>query len=258
MVGSIPRHGDGLPVRRAASGHPGLETFAGEWHHTCRVAARRRRLHRQARRRDRHGLVGHAGRSPSWSPLRPRTSTSSSAPPTSACRRATGRSSPRCCARAQGAIPRAAARRRASRPRRSPSSGAGKSALEAAGGGSHRRRTRSAGSAAAGMPCPLQRTPTCSSTRRRTTRRRFRAREDPRARFDDPAIAELLTPRGFPLGASDSAQDDGLLRDVQPRRRHARRPARHADRGDHDDRDAAGRRHGTSSTRSCSRPGSTR
>ena len=68
-VGGAHRHGDASPrgFLLCATGClsavnlpdiPGLENFAGEVYHTGALAARGRRLHRQARRRHRHRVLG--------------------------------------------------------------------------------------------------------------------------------------------------------------------------------------------------------
>ena len=88
--------------------------------------------------------------------------------------------------------------------------------------------------------------------------RRLRAREDPRDGPGPATVAELLVPRGLPHRREAPVSDDGLLRDVQPRQRHARRRALRADRGDHAHRRAHDRGASTSSTRSSSPPASTR
>ena len=81
--------------------------------------------------------------------------------------------------------------------------------------------------------------------------------QDPRDGRRIRDTAELLCPKGYPYGAKrppiDTDYYETFNRDNVTPRRHQR----DAHRGDHPDRLAHGRRPSTSSTSSCSRPGST-
>ncbi len=104
------RDGDRLPVGAEGARHRRRRPLRGRGVLHRPVAARGRRLHRQARRRDRHRLVGHPV-DPDHRRRRPTSSPCSSARRTSRCRPATARS------------PTPSATAVAGRPRRLPRSG---------------------------------------------------------------------------------------------------------------------------------------
>ncbi len=113
----VPDHGHRLPVgapRRRRC--PGVGPLPGPDLPHRALAARGRRLHRQAGRGHRHRLAPASSRSRS-SPSRPPTSPSSSAPRTSACRPATGR-----CRRGRGRDDEGPATASGARPSARPAS----------------------------------------------------------------------------------------------------------------------------------------
>ena len=206
---------------------PGRDTFEGDDVPHRPVAARGRRLHRQARRRDRHRLVGH--------PVDPdHRGAGAAAHRVPAHRELLGArrepaARPGGDARDQGRL------RRRSAPRTASSPTAIGSRLPIARGVGARGRSRRAGAdlreragsrAACRSSAPSS---TCSSTRTRTTPRpsscaqKIREhREGPGGRR--PAVAE----DGDRLQAP--VRRHRLLRDVQPPERRARRRERDADR----------------------------
>ena len=238
---------------------PGLERFAGELLPHRRWPHERRRLHRQARRRDRHRLVGH--------PVDP------------ADRRA-GRAADRVPAHAE--LQRAGAERARSAPRRAASA---KATLRRATAASARTTT-------AGNPCELARaerrwdaTPEererefeerwarggfglhaahfndllLRHRRRTSTARRVRARQDPRDASTTRRSPSSCAADDHPFGTKRLCVDTDYYETFNRAERHARRhPQRRRSRrsrraGLRDDGDAS-----TSSTRSCSPPASTR
>ena len=100
--------------------------------------------------------------------------------------------------------------------------------------------------------------PTCSPTRRPTTPPPSSSASKIRAIVRDPAVAEIARAQGLSARHQADVRRHRLLRDVQPRQRHAGRPPRDADRGDHARRACARPRPpSTSSTASSSPPAST-
>ena len=236
----------------------GSTTFEGDWYHTGALAARGRRLHRQARRRHRHRLVRHpgdpadrrAGRAPDRLPAhaelqhpgaqRARWTRSTSA-----------RSRPTTPSAAQQARDVA----RSGIAARPPNDAL---ALEVTPR-SAQRELRGALAGAAASTCSSARSPTCSSTREANETAAEFVRDKIREIVQDPAIAELLVPDGPPVRHQAALRRHRLLRDVQPRQRHARRrPASTPIEAITPTGIRTRRRASTSSTSSSSPPASTR
>ena len=248
-------HGDRVPVVGQHPRLPGPRHVRGRDVPHRPLAARGRRLHRQARRRDRHRLVGdpvdpahrRAGRAAVRVPAhrellgagaqrtaRPDDERARSRPTTRRSARATARCSSR-----------------SARARR---------CNEAFGARDGRRRSASVRSRSGGSTAGSRssaRSATCWSTPRPTSTRPSSCAARSARSCDDPEVAELLSPKTV-IGCKRLCVDTGYFETFNRPQRHARRREHDADRRDH----AAGaprrRRASTSSTASCSRPASTR
>ena len=131
------------------------------------------------------------------------------------------------------------------------------SALEVARGGARARRTRRRWEQG-GLALRSRLTPICSSTSAANdTAAEFVRAQDPRASSATRRSPSCSAPTDHPLGTKRLCVDTDYYDDLQPRQRHARRPAHDADRGDHARRACAPRTPSTRSTRSCSPPAST-
>ena len=169
----------------------GLDEFEGEWFHTARWPDGGGRLHRP-----RVAVIGTGSTAiqaiPADRASRRRSSTCSSARPTTACRPRTGRSPRRssarsrrdyasaagCAEQSDAGVPFPAADQgRLSRSRRPSASGC----------------TRRAGAVAASTRCPT-RSPTSSRARRPTAPRRSSRAQKIREIVRDPEVAEALCP----------------------------------------------------------------
>ena len=193
----------------------GLETLPGPVVPHRPVAARGRRLHGPARRRDRHRLVGHpvdpddrrAGRAPHVFQRTPNFSLPARNapldPPTSA----------------QGRLPSfaAAATRRSAIGHPQPTEGRRSRCPTTSGGAYEAAGTRAAFSFLYAYTDLLV-------TRRPTTPRRVRPQQDPRDREGPGGPPSCSAPKDHPDRHQAALPRHRLLRDVQPRQRHPGRP----------------------------------
>ena len=235
---------------------PGSTRFAGDVVPHRPLAARGRRLHRQARRRHRHRLVGH--------PVDPgdrraggRARSSSSARRTSASRRATARST-RSTAREVVARYRRAP---PARPRvRSPGFDDALNDEAAARRSTTRSASASSRSAAQAGGLHMVRRVHRHADRRggERDRRRVRPRQDPRAR-QRPEVAETLCPHDYPFGhqAARASTPTTTRRSTATTSTLVDLRTTPIER-DHADGRAHRASASTRSTRSCSPPASTR
>ena len=225
-------------------------------YHTGALAARGRRLRRQAGRGDRHRLDRHPGH-PGDRARRGRTPHRLPAhAPTSACPHANAPMDPE--------VERSGKDRlRAARAR--PSAGRC-SAWRSRPASSRRWRRReeeraahAAGALGAGRrhAGPRCRSPTSSSTSARTTKAADFVRAKIRETVQDPEVAEMLVPRDYPIGAKRLCSTRATSRRSTATTSRSSTCARRRSRRSR--RPACGRRAAsTSSTRSSSRPASTR
>ena len=209
----LPRHGRRLPVDVQDARDPRHRRLPGQLVPHRSLAPRGRRLHRPARRRHRHRVVGdpvdpdhrRAGRPPDrvpahaeLQPSRPRT------------RRSTRRSSPT----RQGALPTSTASRppgaRVRRAVRGTEVGAGGQPTRSA-----RPATRQAWRGGQPRSGSLLVYNDLISTRRPTTRRRVRPAADPRDRRRPRGRREARA-RDHPFGTKRPLPRHRLLRHVQP------------------------------------------
>ena len=229
------RDGHRLPVAAEGARHRRRRALRRRRVLHEQLAARGRRLHRQARRRDRHGIVGHPVDPDHRQPGR-RSSPCSSARRTSRSRPATARSrserrkhfeaDPRRLPREAATLVRAPACRWASRagsarsPCR-PRSVRRRYETDVAGGRAP-RSSAPASATSSPTPRPTRRSASSSATR---SARSSRIRRPPRR------CARRTTP-----SAPSAVPRHQLLRDVQPAPRPPRRSAQDADHHDHRDR----------------------
>ena len=216
-----PRHRRRRPLRRRGLLHQPL-------------AARGRRLHRQAGRRDRHRLVGH---------------------PVDPDHRRAGRAADRVPAHAElldpgaqrpdpGGQARRARRPTATRTARRPSGRAAAcpceprrdGALQVVRGGAPARATRTAWDAGRAVRDPRRVQRPCSSTRRPTTLVAEFIRDKIRAIVDDPETAEALCPNDHPFGTKRPCLDTGYYETFNLPHVRLVDLRTHADRHDHRDR----------------------
>ena len=233
----LPRHRRRLPVERAGAQDPRPRLVPGRLVPHRRLAPRRRRLHRQARRRHRHGVerraVDPGDRRPGRSPHRVPAHAAVHGPgPPRHRRQGVPRRRQEALRRHLRAVPLV--------PRRAAVHAAGP-----LGAGGQRRgarrdlRGRLAGGRLQVHPHDVQR------HQRRPPGQRHRVgvhpQQDPRD-GPRPRGGREARPGRPPVHVEAGADRHQLLRHVQPRQRHARRHPPRADRGDHADGDPHRRR----------------
>ena len=205
-VGALLHHGDGLPVGRAGAGDRRARDVRGPVVSHRALAARGRRLHRPARRRDRHGLVGDPV-DPDHRAAGRHRSSSSSGRRTSACPARNAPLDPDVRARAQGELRRVPPARRASR-----ASGSWCRVNERV-----RRWTSTPRSAQREYEARWERgglgfsaafTDLLTNREANDTAAEF-VRAKIRAIVRDPAVAEALSPQGYPIGTKRICVDTG-------------------------------------------------
>ena len=239
----------------------GLDDFEGEWYHTRPLAARTA----STLAGKRVGVIGTGSTGIQLDPAARRAGGAPVRVPADAelqhARAATGPLDPDEPARGQGRLPRApAARARVAQRRAALASGPAAAALGARG---RRPRsagapTRTAGRAAASAPS-RSRSTTSSRTPRRTTTAADFVRDKIREIVARPGDRGRAVPDHAPDRHQAHLRRHRLLRDLQPRQRHARRRPRATrscaitPRGVHDRRARVRARR-----RSCSPPASTR
>ena len=202
--------------------------FQGDWYHTGALAARGRRLHRPARRRHRHRLVGdpvdpghrRAGRAPDGVPAHAELQHAG---------QQRARSTRTEVAALQGQLPRAPRRRPATSGFGVPSRAADEVGARGRRRRSARRPTRAAGSRAASSGCCSPSTTCIVDKAANDTAAEFVREQDPRDRRR-PRGRRDAVPDGPPVRHQAAVPRHRLLRDVQPRQRHARRPPQDAAR----------------------------
>ena len=212
-------HGHGLPVVAPTCPRSRRSTRSpAPTYHTGKLAARGRRLHRPARRRDRHRLVGHpvdpdhrrAGRAPHRVPAHAELQRA----------RAQPAARPAVASRGQGRLRRVPRReQRRCRPRfgsRTPAQRRSRP-LEADRRRSARREFEERWDHG-GLALPRRRSTTCCSTRRPTTPPPSSSATKIREIVEDPEVAEMLTPDHVDR-LQAAVPRHRLLRDVQPAQR---------------------------------------